>query len=110
VSRVTTHVLDTSRGLPAAGIAVELERVSEPPEHVDDGVTDDDGRIGDLGPDDLPDATYRLTFHTGGYFERVGVATLFPTVSITFVASAGEPHFHVPLLLSPFAYSTYRGS
>jgi 5-hydroxyisourate hydrolase len=110
VSRVTTHVLDTSTGRPGAGIRVDLERVSEPPEHVASGVTDDDGRVAELGPDDLPAATYRLTFDSGAYFERSGVSGFFPSVSITFATAAGERHYHVPLLLAPFAYSTYRGS
>jgi 5-hydroxyisourate hydrolase len=110
MSLVSTHVLDTSRGRPGAGIAVTLERVSEPPERVAGGVTDDDGRVADLGPDDLTAGTYRLTFDTGAYFERHGVEGLFPAVSITFATAATERHYHVPLLLGPFSYSTYRGS
>jgi 5-hydroxyisourate hydrolase len=110
MTRVTTHVLDTSRGHPGSGIRVDLERVSEPPEHVASAVTDDDGRVSRLGPDDLPAATYQLTFDTGSYFERHGVAAFFPSVAITFSTAASERHYHVPLLLAPFAYSTYRGS
>ena len=93
MTRVTTHVLDTSTGRPGSGIRVDLERVSEPPEHVASGVT-----------------TYRLTFDSGAYFERTGVLGFFPSVSITFSTAASERHYHVPLLLAPFAYSTYRGS
>jgi 5-hydroxyisourate hydrolase len=100
VSQVTTHVLDTAAGRPAAGIAVSLES--------EDGVlatgtTDADGRIGQLGPDRLDPATYRLRFDTGAH------SPFFPEVVIAF-AIDGDAHFHVPLLLSPFGYSTYRGS
>lgn len=101
MSQVTTHVLDTAAGRPAAWIAVTLE--------TDDGVvlangtTDADGRIGDLGPDHLDPATYRLRFDTGAH------SPFFPEVVIAFVVD-GDAHFHVPLLLSPFGYSTYRGS
>ena len=110
MSLVTTHVLDTARGRPAADIAVRLERVGEPSETVAEGVTDDDGRVGDLGPDSLPVGTYRLTFDTAAYFAASGDPGFFPTIEITFSTSESEPHYHVPVLLSPFAYSTYRGS
>ena len=99
-SQVTTHVLDTAAGRPAAGIAVTLES--------DDGVvwngtTDADGRIGDLGPARLGPGTYRLRFDTS---DR---SPFFPEVVIAFVLD-GDSHFHVPLLLGRFGYTTYRGS
>lgn len=72
------------------------------------GRTDDDGRLA-LGPDTLPDGDYTVAFATGAYFARHEVATFYPSVTVTFTV-AGLPHYHVPLLLSPFAYSTYRGS
>jgi 5-hydroxyisourate hydrolase len=109
VSMITTHVLDTSLGRPGSGIRVRLERIGDRSEPVATGVTDHDGRVADLGPDQLPAGTYRLTFETATYFERLGTVAFFPSVEITFAANAAE-HYHVPVLLSPFAYSTYRGS
>lgn len=111
-SAVTTHVLDTALGQPAAGVAVRLEFVS------DDGwtelgrsVTDADGRARDVGPATLPPGIYRLVFDTGAYFAGQGSKpAFFPEVAITFRVDGESPHHHVPLLLSPFAYSTYRGS
>ncbi len=110
MSYVTTHVLDTARGRPGTGIALRLERVAEPSELVAAGVTDDDGRVDDLGPDSLPVGTYRLRFDTAAYFAASGDPGFFPTIEVTFSTLESEPHYHVPLLLSPFAYSTYRGS
>jgi len=111
-SAVTTHVLDTARGLPAAGLPVRLELVS-PAGHrpVGQAVTGSDGRVRDLGPAVLPPGTYRLVFGTGAYFAARGIEpAFFPEVTVTFLVDGGAPHYHVPLLLSPFAYSTYRGS
>lgn len=105
MSRITTHVLDAVRGRPAAGVAVTL---SGPGGTVAIGETDADGRIRDLGPDDLPEGDYRIEFATGAWFEAQGVDAFYPRVAIDF--RLGEGHHHVPLLLSPFAYSTYRGS
>ncbi|WP_109510408.1 hydroxyisourate hydrolase [Nocardioides speluncae] len=96
MSQVTTHVLNTASGRPAAGIYVTLEGNGVAAE----GVTDADGRISDLGPDSLAPGVYRLVFETGGFF---------PEITIAFTVS-DHSHYHVPLLLSPFAYSTYRGS
>jgi 5-hydroxyisourate hydrolase len=115
VSAVTTHVLDTARGGPAVGVAVRLERVAAGGAggggEVARGRTDTDGRIRDLGPAELPAGTYRLVFDTGGYLAGQGQrAAFFPEVAITFALDDGAGHCHVPLLLSPFAYSTYRGS
>ncbi|MFR9728693.1 hydroxyisourate hydrolase [Saccharopolyspora sp. MS10] len=106
MSAVTMHVLDAALGRPAAGIAVLLEG----PELCARGTTDADGRIGDLGPERLPAGDYRLTFETGAYFAERGVDTFYPLVQITFRIADPAQHHHVPLLLSPFAYSTYRGS
>jgi 5-hydroxyisourate hydrolase len=105
VSLVTTHVLDTATGRPAAGIAVRFETGEGKP--VADGRTDNDGRIRDLGPESLDAGVYRLVFDTGAY---LGPDAFFPEVALTFRISDGTAHHHVPLLLSPFAYSTYRGS
>jgi 5-hydroxyisourate hydrolase len=111
VSGITTHVLDTSRGCPAAGVPVLLERaVDSGWDPVGRGTTDADGRARDLLRSAPGVGRYRLTFDTGAYFRAVGEAGFYPDVSVTFEVSAGEDHYHVPLLLSPFGYSTYRGS
>lgn len=110
-SMVTTHVLDTSRGRPAAGVGVRFERVTDRgAEAVGGGTTDADGRLRDLGPEVLDGGTYRLVFGTGDYFARLGQETLYPEVAITFTLAADGGHYHVPLLVSPFGYTTYRGS
>jgi 5-hydroxyisourate hydrolase len=104
---VSTHVLDAALGRPAAGVAVAL---TGPDGSVREGVTDDDGRVGDLATGALPGGTYRLRFDTGAYFAATGQPGFYPEVVVAVVVDAGRPHTHVPLLLSPFAYSTYRGS
>ncbi|MDR7302534.1 hydroxyisourate hydrolase [Haloactinomyces albus] len=111
VSAVTTHVLDAARGLPAAGIAVRLEAADGSDwKQLAEAETNDDGRVKQLGPQRLEVGDYRLTFATGAYFERLGTESFYPQVQITFRIGDPEQHYHVPLLLSPFAYSTYRGS
>lgn len=102
---LSTHVLDAVRGLPAVGVTVTLFRGAET---VASGATDTDGRIPALAAE-LPSGDYRLSFDTGAYFARTEVETFYPEVSISF-SVRGERHLHVPLLLSPFAFSTYRGS
>ena len=110
-SHITTHVLDTASGRPAAGVAVTLQALEgERWVRLAEAVTDADGRIKELGPDRLPSGPYRLVFDTGKYFAASGTGTFFPEVTLTFTVLETEPHYHVPLLLSPFAYSTYRGS
>ncbi len=115
MSAITTHVLDTARGQPAAGVAIVLERrsgSSERWEQVARGETDSDGRLPSLLADDAPlvPGVYRLVFATGRYFDRQGTRTLFPEVVIVFEALPGQQHYHLPLLLNPFGYTTYRGS
>ena len=108
---ITTHVLDTSRGRPAAGVPVSLERAMDSGWLlVGRGTTDANGRASDLLSAPPEEGRYRLTFDTGGYFRAEGKAGLFPEVTVTFVVEGGEDHYHMPLLLSPFGYSTYRGS
>ena len=98
MSSLSTHVLDTAAGLPAAGLRITLETRSG--EQIDAGVTNDDGRIGSLGGELAP-GDYLLRFETNGVF--------FPEVVVVFTIS-DERHHHVPVLLSPYGYSTYRGS
>lgn len=108
MSHVTTHVLDAALGHPAAGIDVGLSGPSG--EIIAVGVTDADGRVNDLGPDILPAGDYQLEFAVGGYFASTGRKAFYPRVTIDFIVTDVDAHYHVPLLLSPFAYSTYRGS
>ena len=115
MSRITTHVLDTASGRPAEGVPVVLERADPNGggwELVGRGTTDADGRQRALAPDGrrLAGGTYRLTFDTGAYFTRTGVRAFFPEVSVVFAIDEGEEHNHVPLLVAPYGYSTYRGS
>ena len=109
MSTLSTHVLDTALGRPAQGIRVTLERGDDV---VGSGVTDADGRVRDLHKKDAPlsEGSYRLTFYVSEYFSKAGRETFFPEVVVDFRIGGGEEHYHVPLLLSPFGYSTYRGS
>lgn len=113
MSQITTHVLDTAAGKPAAGIPVMLEMRMGPDrwERVAQGETNTDGRIpGFVLPDRvLPPGTYRITFETNAYFDRMGVRGFYPWVQVAFELRDNS-HHHVPLLLNPFGYSTYRGS
>lgn len=103
MASLSTHVLDTSRGRPAAGIRVALETRDGAP--IAEVATDDDGRVGSLASD-LGPGDYVLRFATGGY---LGAGAFYPEVVVTFSVGADE-HYHVPLLLNPYGYSTYRGS
>jgi len=112
MSKLSSHVLDTALGCPAAGLALRLD--------VEDGgswrpiamaETDGDGRVRDLlAGKGLEARIYRLTFETGSYFAATGRLSFYPRVEVTFDVTAPREHHHVPLLLSPFGYSTYRGS
>ncbi len=108
MSAVTTHVLDSARGKPASGVDVRLEN-SDGAE-IASGRTAADGRFGDLAPDSLAAGTYRLVFDTAGYFAATGQPAFYPEVAVAFTVDDSGEHYHVPLLLAPFAYSTYRGS
>lgn len=115
MSRITTHVLDTALGRPAAGVKVRLERVGPgdaDPEVLGQGATDEDGRLRDLAPPGpaLRPGVYRLTFDTGGYFRDQELEGFYPRVIIDFDVRDGLEHYHVPLLLGPYGYTTYRGS
>ena len=102
---LSTHVLDAALGRPAADVAVRLSRGGEVQ---DEARTDADGRVRELG--DLAAGSYTLTFDTGVYFAATGQEGFYPEVAVTFTVIEPGRHHHVPLLLSPFAYSTYRGS
>ena len=113
MSAVTTHILDTSRGRPATGVLVVLERRSGAiHQELGRGTTDADGRLRTLLPSGSPvvPGIYRLTFHTAAYFAREGIEAFYPEVTIAFEIRDPTQHYHVPLLLNPFGYSTYRGS
>lgn len=112
MSGITTHVLDTGRGRPATGVPVTLERADAQGSWtlLGAGKTDADGRLRSLLTTSPGSATYRLTFDTGPYFAAGGVATFYPQVVITFCTTDADAHYHVPLLLNAFGYSTYRGS
>ena len=108
---ISTHVLDTSRGEPARGVTVRLFRIDgDKRELIATGETDTDGRIAPIFGGELAAATYVLLFSAGAYFRTAGVATFFDEIPIRFVAEKGLSKYHVPLLLAPFAYTTYRGS
>jgi 5-hydroxyisourate hydrolase len=113
VSPITTHVLDTAFGRPAAGLPITISILQEQDwSLLGNGVTNKDGRITDLLPSDKPlqPGTYKLRFDTSAYFGAAGVEGFYPFVEVTFVIRKNDQHYHVPLLLSPFGYSTYRGS
>ena len=113
MSGITTHVLDTSRGRPASGIDVVLEQLAGGQwEEIGRGRTDQDGRVRALArtPTSLTPGTYRLVFDTAAFFRALETRAFYPQVTIAFEISDVREHYHVPLLLSPYGYSTYRGS
>lgn len=113
MSQITTHILDTTKGRPAAGITVTLfEKVGMEWLEVATGITSHDGRISNLLKEDntsLPMGIYKLKFNTKEYFKVIGLEAFYPCVEIIFEIRSRD-HYHIPLLLSPFGYSTYRGS
>jgi 5-hydroxyisourate hydrolase len=113
MNRISTHILDISRGKPALDVPVQLEK-REAPGHwrpLHSNHTDQDGRCTQMLPsEELIPGIYRLVFDTASYFDSIGVQALYPVVEITFHVREGESHFHIPLLLSANGYTTYRGS
>ena len=110
---ITTHILDLSFGRPAAGVRVVLASVEDGHRRtVASGVTDADGRLKDLVPTStkLQAEIYELTFETGSYFMSHGVHPFHPRVTVMFEITDPDQHFHVPLLISPYGYTTYRGT
>lgn len=113
MSQITTHVLDVSLGKPAAGVPVllEVEEAGTGWKQLSRGETDKDGRLRELlAPGSLVEGMYRLTFDTHAYFASRKVEALYPLVNVVFSVRDAKQHYHIPLLLSPFGYSTYRGS
>ena len=113
MSGITTHVLDIARGRPAAGVPVTLESKTEAGwTTVGRGATDRDGRLRELAPPDfvLSEGEYRLTVDAGSYFDTLGAEGFYTEVVVSFVIRDASAHYHVPLLLSPYGYTTYRGS
>ena len=110
---ITSHVLDTNAGRPAAGLTVRLEQPgpgTSAAAPLASATTDGDGRIRDWLPAGVPAGRYRLVFETGAWFRASGRETLYPEVIIDFEVQDGVEAYHLPLLLAPFGYSTYRGS
>ena len=112
MSQITTHVLDTARGLPAQGVPLTLSRLeNEDWLPLAAGTTNSDGRVGALLGDEVrPAGMYRMHFDTAAYFAALGSDGFYPWVDVVFTLSDSGEHYHIPLLLSPFGYSTYRGS
>jgi len=113
-SPLTTHVLDTAAGRPAAGIAIQLAQLddAEQWQPLAEGTTDADGRSAELmaGQSTLAPGTYRLTFQLAAYFQARQVDSFYTAIPVVFTIRSPQQHVHVPLLVSPFGYSTYRGS
>ena len=112
MSQLTTHILDTTKGKPAPGIDIILfQQHNSAWKEITTGTTNNDGRIPNLLDKDiiLPPGIYKMKFETKGYFDRQGLQTFYPYVEIIF-SITGSEHYHIPLLLNPFGYSTYRGS
>jgi 5-hydroxyisourate hydrolase len=112
MSQITTHILDTTKGKPAAGVTITLlQQVGDNWQEIASGATNSDGRIADLLPREkqLELGVYKIKFDTQEYFAQDSTANFYPFVEIVFTVAATE-HYHVPLLLNPFGYSTYRGS
>jgi len=113
MTRITSHVLDTSAGRPAAGLTVRLERPGRGAAGtatLASATTDAEGRISDWLPAGVSAGRYRIVFETGAWFRAAGRETLYPEVAVDFEVQDGVSHYHLPLLLSPFGYSTYRGT
>ena len=113
MKRISTHILDLTRGKPASDVPVRLERqdASGNWQQLQLARTDQDGRCGQLLPgDELPAGLYRLVFDTASYFDSLRLNGLYPVVEVTFHVREGESSLHIPLLLSPNGYTTYRGS
>jgi 5-hydroxyisourate hydrolase len=114
MSKITSHVLDTARGKPAGGMTVVVEILRGPNRWTElaRAVTDHDGRVARLTPDFtlIAPGVYRLRFLTAEYFQALGIRGFYPEIAVTVQIDDPAQHYHIPLLLSPFGYTTYRGS
>ena len=113
MASLSTHILDTSIGLPAPNVRVACDhQIDGPWVRIGEGVTDEDGRIKGLHGEApmTPGDVYRLTFFTAPYFDAQDTTVFYPQVEVQFLVGTDKDHYHVPLLLNPFGYSTYRGS
>ncbi len=113
MSQITTHILDTARGCPASGVELSLyQQVDDGWKRLSGGVTNSDGRVPGLLEDGvvLAPGTYRMHFATAEYFSNQSLEVFYPWADVVFNLGAGGEHYHIPLLLSPYGYSTYRGS
>ncbi len=113
MSQITTHILDTTRGLPAKNLPITLfAQQGEGWKEINSGITNNDGRLPGLLADDekLPAGVYRMHFATATYFKDNNEEGFYPYVDIVFEINASGAHYHIPLLLTAFGYSTYRGS
>jgi 5-hydroxyisourate hydrolase len=112
MSQITTHILDTTKGKPAPGVNIVLfQQMDNEWKQVAKSITNDDGRVADLLNKDIvmETGTYKMKFETAAYFEKQNMQSFYPFVEIIFTISTNE-HYHIPLLLNPYGYSTYRGS
>lgn len=113
MSQITTHVLDTALGKPAEGVVISLSQAEGSQwNELSSGTTNEDGRVVGLLADDaiLPAGRYRMHFDTESYFAAQGAPVFYPYADVVFQIPDGGDHYHIPLLLAPFGYSTYRGS
>lgn len=117
MKQITTHILDTSAGRPASGVKIRLlQEIHGTWEEIGKAITNLDGRIDQWTPCEVSSGaldepgTFKLIFETASYFQKNNIATFYPYVEIVFIIDAPRQHYHVPLLLNPFGYSTYRGS
>ena len=111
IARLSTHVLDTTVGRPAAGIPAVLESLGQArSSEVGRGSTDDDGRVFQLNTADLAPGRFRLTLDTAAYFERLHGTMFYPQISVSFALSGDRDHYHIAVLTSTYSYSTYLGS
>lgn len=112
MSQITTHILDTTKGKPATGVRISLyQQHNEDWKEIGIGTTNNDGRVSDLLKKDalLDLGIYKMRFETGEYFDKQGIQSFYPFVEIIFTITTKE-HYHIPLLISPHGYNTYRGS
>ena len=111
-SPITSHILDVSSGKPAANVSVKIEKQNSQSgwDKLGEGVTNSDGRIETLITGPVTQGVYRLEFMTKSYFDQRKIKSFYPSVTVVFEIASVDEHYHVPLLLSPYGYSTYRGS